>query len=457
MRLTWAQPEDLVAAELCALREQGAPEEPIAEIERRWIAAGGDPVLQPSGASPVAAPPALRALARELLDELAAIAPESADEPDAWDEIERLLPPAQARPRPALADEDRIAGAWYGRAVGCLLGKPVEKIPRAGIEQIARATGNWPITGFFTAQGLPDEIRERWPWNRRSAPTSLVENIDGMPEDDDLNFAILALELLEQHGSALTTEDVAQGWLANLPGGRVFTAERAAYRNLLDARPVPETATHHNPFREWIGALIRADVFGWAHPGDVRAAARLAWTDARLSHTRNGIYGSMWAAALCAAALVADDVRTVLDAASAVVPPRSRLAAAIAHGRAVGVALAAGDIDDAAALDALHTQLGDLHWVHTLNNAAVIACAIEASGGRIERGIALAVAAGWDTDSAGATVGSVLGALGGASTIPSEWTAPLRGVVATSLPGGSERSLDDLARRTRALPERMAR
>ena len=59
-----------------------------------------------------------------------------------------------------------------------------------------------------------------------------------MPEDDDLNYPILALALLEKHGTGFTTDDVAQLWLDNLPAGRVFTAERAAYRNILDARPV---------------------------------------------------------------------------------------------------------------------------------------------------------------------------------------------------------------------------
>ena len=503
MRLTWAQPEDLVAAELVALREQGAAEDAVAEVERRWVAAGGDAELQPSGASATPAPPALRALARAVLDDLAALQPVSPDEPDDWDAIEALLAPAPScssgSPSPASsllsspasssdspsllpshdssspspdspssprfllvgrASEDRVRGAWYGRAVGCLLGKPVEKIPRPGVEEIARATGNWPISGYFTAIGLPDAVAERWPWNRRSAPTSLVENIGGMPEDDDLNFALLALDLLERHGPALDTEDVAQAWLANLPAGRVFTAERAAYRNLLDARPVPETATHHNPFREWIGALIRTDAYGWAHPGDVRAAARLAWTDARLSHTRNGLYGAMWAAALCSAALVADTPDAALDAAGSVVPPRSRLAAAIAHGREVGAALTVDTIDTAAALDALHTRWGHLHWVHTINNAALIACALQAGtrltpAERFDRGIALAVAGGWDTDSAGATVGSVLGALGGSATIAPTWTDPLHDRIATSLPGGADRSIEDLVSRTHRLPDRM--
>ena len=457
MRLTWAQPEDLVAAELATLREQGAAESVLSSLEKRWIAAGGDPVLQTAGASATPATPALRAYARELLDELAAAQPASEHEPDDWDAIEGQLAAHTDLSQPARAEEDRIRGAWYGRAVGCLLGKPVEKLPRAAIEEIARATGNWPITGYFTAQGLPADVAARWPWNRRSAPTSLVENIDGMPEDDDLNFALLALDLVETHGANLTTEDVAEAWLANLPAGRVFTAERAAYRNLLDARPIPDTAVHLNPFREWIGALIRVDVYGWAYPGDVRGAAKLAWTDARLSHTRNGLYGAMWAAALCSASLVAESAAEVLDAAGAVVPRGSRLAAAVSLGRRVGAAVAAGEIDEPEALDQLHAELGGLHWVHTLNNAALIACALEAADGAIDRGIAIAVAGGWDTDSAGATVGSVLGALWGFSRMDAAWTEPLHDRIATSLPGGPTRSIEQLVQRTIDLPERMSR
>ncbi|WP_322409964.1 ADP-ribosylglycohydrolase family protein [Microbacterium invictum] len=453
MRLTWAQPADLVPAEVATLREQGVPEESLRPVILRWQEAGGSIVPSPSGAAPLPAPPELVMLARELLDELSDLQRPDRHEPDDWDAIEALLPPA--RPSAGTgATFERVHGAWLGRAAGCLVGKPVEKIPREGIEEIARATGNWPVSGYFTARGLPTEIGDRWPWNRRSAPTSLVENIEGMPEDDDLNFPILALQLLERHGPALQTDDVAEAWLASLPAGRVFTAERAAYRNLLDARPVPETATHLNPFREWIGALIRADVHGWAHPGDPRAAARSAWVDARLSHVRNGLYGAMWAGALCASALVAETAAEVLDAGESVVPPSSRLAAAIALGREVGTDLAGGRLTPPAALDVLHERYGSLHWVHTLNNAALIACSIAAADGSFSRGVSLAVTGGWDTDSAGATVGSVLGAIGGAASIGEEWIDPLRNRIATSLPGPGDLSIRELAERTIALGRR---
>ncbi|MBO0895329.1 ADP-ribosylglycohydrolase family protein [Arthrobacter sunyaminii] len=462
MRLTWSQPEDLVAAELAALREQAVPETEIAPIESRWAEAGGSTQLAPSGASAEPASQEIRALARTVLDELQTLQTPSAVEPDEWEEIVALLPPAAPDIAPTAprirtsVDFQRMHGAWLGRAAGCLLGKPVEKIPRAGIEQIARATGNWPIQTYFTAVGLPQDIAQRWPWNRRSAPTSLVENIDGMPEDDDLNFPILTLDLMETHGRNLCTEHFAEAWLAALPAGRVFTAERAAYRNILDARTVPDTARHHNPFREWIGALIRADVHGWAHPGDVRAAAASAWTDARLSHTRNGIYGELWAAAMCSASLTATSTDAVLDAADTVVPPDSRLAAAVHLGRQTGKALAEGSLTTAEALDVLHAEFNGMHWVHTLNNAALTACALQAYGGDFGAAIALGVAGGWDTDSVGATIGSVVGGLLGAEGIGADWTDPLKDSIATSLPGGAERSIRELAERTFRLSEVMS-
>ena len=128
--------------------------------------------------------------------------------------------------------------------------------------------------------------------------TSLVETLDGIPEDDDLNFTMLALAMVERHGDKLATADVAQAWLDNLPAGRVFTAERAVYRNLLLGIEPERAAVVRNPFREWIGALIRADLYGWAHPGDPSAAARLADADASLSHRGDGVYGARWVAGM---------------------------------------------------------------------------------------------------------------------------------------------------------------
>ena len=254
MRLTWVQPEDLLPHALVQADAEGVD---VAAVAARWQAAGGPAGPTAGGAADDPGRAALRGLARELLAEIDDRSAAPGKDLDRLTSLERGWAPSPVAAAPA--DPGRLHGAWLGRAGGCLLGKPVEKIPREGIRAIAEATGNWPVRGYFTAAGLPADIARRWPWNRRSRPTSLAENINGMPEDDDLNFTIIALTLLERHGAGLTTGDVAQYWLDCLPAGRVFTAERIAYRNLLDGVPPDRAALAGNPFRHWIGALIRAD------------------------------------------------------------------------------------------------------------------------------------------------------------------------------------------------------
>lgn len=450
MRLTWIQPDDLLRHELVQSAEEGKDVEPV---RARWVAAGGDPRPPVGGVSPVPSSPELNALARELVAELDRLPSASAqDEPDDIGEIRaawRPVPPMLAVPAAPAGEVlfDRVHGAWLGRAVGCLLGKPVEKIPRAGIREILEATGRWPLDRYFTAVGLPSDVAERWPWNRASRTTSLEENIAGMPEDDDLNYALLALALLEKHGPEFTTEDVATAWLSDMPALRTFTAERVAYRNLLDGLSPPATATTGNPYREWIGAQIRTDAYGWARPGDPRAAAELAWRDARLSHTRNGVYGAMFVAAMASAALVSDDVEVVLDAGASLVPGRSRLADEIRFAR--DLARDVADTDEA--VDRIYERHAGRHWVHVLGNASIVAFALTAGQGDFERSICLTVAAGWDTDSNGATVGAVAGAMAGAGRIPSRWTDPLRNRLATSVAGFDGIGFDELARRTIAV------
>jgi len=453
LRVTWVQPEDLIGHELRQAAEDGRD---AAGIARRWRAAGGSPAPGRAGASPGPADPALRALAGTLLDELALLpCPSEDDEPTDLTAIRTAWAPVSRRSRPAgRALADRLAAAWLGRAAGCLLGKPVEKLPLGGVRALARATGNWPPAAYFTEVGLDPAVAARYPWNRRSRATSLAENIDGMPEDDDLNYPLLGVLLLERHGHGFTTADVARLWLDTLPAGRTFTAERLAYRNLLDGIEPPHTARYRNPFREWIGARIRADVFGWTHPGDPAAAAALAWRDATLSHTANGVYDAMFtAAALAEAAGGTADVHGALAAGLAVIPPRSRLARAVRRGIAAAREEPTGTPDGfAGVVDRLHRAYGHHHWVHSVPNAALLAAALTHADGDFTGSICRAVSGGWDTDSNGATAGSLAGLLAGSPrALPARWTAPLRGRLATSIGGLDGIGFDALAARTAAL------
>jgi ADP-ribosylglycohydrolase len=433
LRVTWVQPEDLVGHELRQAREEGKD---VDAIEERWFAAGGQPAPG-RGASQEPVAPQLRQLALELLDELDALPrPLAADEPEGIDEILAAADPAPRRE----PDLGRVAGAWLGRAAGCVLGKPVENIPREGIRAIAQGSGNWPVAGWFTAEGLDPAVSERWPWNKASKPTSLAENIDGIAEDDDLNFTMLGVVLLERAGRDFDVLDVAKLWLDYLPPGRIFTAERVAMRNLLEAVQPPETATRRNPFREWIGARLRVDVYGWASLGDPALAARMAYEDARLSHTANGVYAAMFMAAAHSASLFESTAAACADVGLSVVPRQSRLAEAIRFAREL-------DGEWEVRVDALYERYGHYHWVHAINNTALVAAALYAFDD-FSPAIGAAVQGGWDTDTNGAAVGSIFGAL---RPIDARWSAPLHGRFSTSLPSFDGITLDELVERTLAV------
>lgn len=462
IRLTWVQPEDLVGHELRQAQEEGKD---ARSVRSRWLAAGGHLAPARAGASPTPPAPHLRTLAEELLTELSRLPVSWAGVPqvgtDGHHPTHRPAPENKA-PRRAVSGRGglgeekalhhRLHAAWLGRAAGCLLGKPVEKLPLTAIRSLAKATGNWPLTSWFTEKGLPQDLREAHPWNKRSAPTSLAENINGMPEDDDLNYPLLNLRLLQRHGSNFTTTDVAKLWLDELPAARTFTAERIAYRNLLNGIEPPHTATHHNPFREWIGALIRADVHGWTHPGAPTAAAESAYRDARLSHTANGVYGAMFAAATIAEAAAGNGgVHHCLRIGLTVVPQDSRLARAVRH----GIRLASHTADFDQVVDGLHAAYGHHHWVHVIPNAALLSAALTHADGDFSGSITRAVSGGWDTDSNGATAGSIAGLLAGhPDALPDRWTAPLKNRVASSIPGFDGIGFDTLADLTTELAQK---
>ncbi|MFJ8633440.1 ADP-ribosylglycohydrolase family protein [Streptomyces sp. NPDC093568] len=453
LRLTWVQPEDLIGHELRQAALDGR--EPSA-IAARWRAAGGAQAPSRAGASPGPASRYLRTLAEDLLDELADLPSRLADsEPTDLAKIKASCP-SWPTATPAAPTPAHYEAAWLGRAVGCLLGKPVEKLPLEAIRQLAAATGNWPLNTYFTAKGVPEELLTAHPWNRRSAPTSLAENIDGMPEDDDLNYPLLNLLLLRRHGSGFTPTDLARLWLDDLPAGRTFTAERVAYRNLLLGIEPPHTARHRNPFREWIGALIRADVHGWTNPGDPAAAAEQAHRDATLTHTANGVYAAMFTAAVIARAATASapqDIHACLRTGLSVVPPRSRLAHAITH--AVRLARTHDDFDTV--VDELHATHADTHhWVHAIPNTALIAAALTHADGDFTGSVCRAVSGGWDTDSNGATAGSVAALLTGSpAALPERWTAPLKNRLATSVADFNGIGFDALAQLTHDLAHRL--
>lgn len=345
---------------------------------------------------------------------------------------------------------DRIRGAWAGRISGCQLGKPVEVLSmmqgREAVHSYLDGANALPLRDYVPLiEGTLVEHLGR---------ASCKDFLTRSEPDDDINYTVLALVLLERHGLHVTTADVARAWLRLLPGGETFTAERAAYRTLLteahdhfahgaDAG-FDLSACAANPYAEWIGAQIRADLYGWVCPGRPALAADLARRDAALSHQGSGVHGAVFVAALGAAIPATASFDQAVDLALAQLPPGSPAVEAITFARSL--------VGRADAVASLHERYADLSPVHTLNNLALVVWSLLAHAEDFSAAIGEVVAAGWDTDCNGATVGALWGLSG--RPIPEHWTAPWQGRVAVSLAGHGELTLEDLVARTVLVAER---
>jgi ADP-ribosylglycohydrolase len=125
---------------------------------------------------------------------------------------------------------------------------------------------------------------------------------------------------------------------------------------------------------------------------------------------------------------------------------RSRLAEALRTARDL-----AAEREWETVVDELYARYGSYHWVHAINNTALVAAALYAFEGDFSGAIGGVVQAGWDTDTNGAAVGSILGATVGLDGIDERWAAPLQGRFASSLPGFDGITMDELVQRTRAV------
>jgi ADP-ribosylglycohydrolase len=383
-------------------------------------------------------------------------------EPDSLEEIKAQSDWKEDVEKPDI-DFNKIYGAWLGRCIGCALGKPFECYPfncgkdsTPGWKYIydwCRLADAYPLKDYAPSKSrLQDSMDIRL---ENGSAQSYKENIKFMQSDDDIRFTVLNLMLLEENGKDFTTMDVAIKWLKTLPFYFVFTAENQAYRNAPvaidtienDDEKVEYIRMHNNPYREWVGARIRADAFGYAAAGRPALAAELAYRDALLSHSKNGIYGEMFTAALIAAAFTENDPYKLIETALCYIPKKSRLMSDIKQ----AVEIAAKAKDELELADELWKAFGKYSWVHTNNNTALSAAALIFSGGDFEKAITTTVMSSWDTDSNGATVGSIVGALNGEKNIPEKWKAPLHDTLYSELPGFHPIAISECAKRSYAV------
>lgn len=362
-------------------------------------------------------------------------------EPTRLCDIKRSRGETMARQTPDPATlEDKIAGAWYGRICGCLLGKAVEGIRSDEMIPLLRETGNYPMHRYIRRSDLSNELIEKTKYCIDNG--SHIDELDHAPSDDDTNYMVLYQELIAKRGRNFTSRDVADLWLSKQARYAYFTAERVAFDNFVKGYAAPDSAIYKNPYREWIGAQIRADYFGYINPGDPETAADMAYRDAIVSHIKNGVYGEMYFAALIAIAAVESDVERAIIKALAFIPQKSRFHACVMQ----IVGQFDGGVAEQECFDGIHERWDEYDghgWCHVLSNAQIVIASLLYGGGDYGRTVCMAVQTCFDTDCNAATAGSVLGMMNGVSSIGDEWKAPVNGKLDTQIFGFGTVNIDD--------------
>ncbi len=449
--LAWLKYSDLIDIELMESKDEGKNikefEEKVKEIK-----------LMEAGAKK-------EALAGSILDEMAGL---QAEKGYAYNEPSDFSGIAAGKPKGKLSVKidkdnvssdklyDKIYGAWLGRCAGCLLGQPVEGWYRARIEALLKGTYNYPIDNYMSSI-VPENIKKEcdvsdYPGVYGNKMKGWINNVEYMPEDDDINYTIMGLKIVEKYGIDFTPENVAECWLDSLPILHLCTAERVAYRNVVNMIIPPDSASYRNPYREWIGAQIRADFFGYIAPGNPELSSFMAFRDASISHTKNGIYGEMFITAMLSAAAVTGDIKNIIDTGLSMIPEKSRLYESIHRvldWRRTGVTWK----DTIDKVHQIYDEKNAHDWCHTIPNAMIVCIGLLYGELDFGKSIGIAVMAGFDTDCNGATVGSIMGMVLGADALPDKWIKPLGNKLKSGIDGNELVDISELAYRTLKLAE----
>ncbi len=366
-------------------------------------------------------------------------------EPSTLDEIKALRNTSLFSAAKDVSDtENKIKGAWYGRIAGCLLGKPIEGI-RDELIPFLKATSNYPMHRYIEFKELTDDVLADFEYDFKNR--TYPDNIECAPVDDDTNYLVLYQTLIEKYGRNFTPCDVARHWLLSQNVNAYFTAERAAYKNLVNGYMPPHSAINTNPYREWIGAQIRGDYFGYINLGNPEKAAEMAFRDASISHIKNGIYGEMFASAMIAAAAVCDTPKKAILGGLSQIPTTSRLYKEVTE--VIELYENGTTFDELYSL--IHTRYDHHkfhHWCHTISNALIVTTALLCGDGDYSKTVCMAAQCAFDTDCNAATVGSVVGMLKGIDCIEEKWIKPLGGKLQTQIFGNELCIIDDLITKT---------
>lgn len=320
----------------------------------------------------------------------------------------------------------RARGSMAGLAIGDAIGRPVEGLSAAQIQQ-----QHGHITGYL-----------QWP------PAG----------SDDTEYALLTAKTLQRAGLTATSDDFADSWVEYvLPQHEGFSgggfSEMAAIDNLRRGVRPPLSGDHIHAWSD--GLAMRVAPIGIAADGDVATAARLAEADGAVSHAAEGIIGGVAVAVAVTAAMTGATAADAYEQALQAIPADSWTARNLQKGRQLVAEISDHDTLAVALNEALAST--DYYWEDLGPEAVALAMAATLVGGAsFTDAVLFAVNLGRDADTIAAIAGCITGTITGIDGIPNGWVEalePVEGSCVRSMAGihplTAADELVDLLERTR--------
>ncbi len=291
---------------------------------------------------------------------------------------------------------DRILGGWTGRSAGITLGAPLRGQLIPGHLQFYQPVPGQPAASLAT------------------------------------DFPLVWLTALEECGPDIAPADLAIAWLEHLD----YQQDELGYAalNLRRGLPPPASGAHANWFHNGTAGIMRADFWAMAAPGNPQAAAALAYHDAKLDHSEEGLWAAMFVAAMGSASFFLDDTFTLLTIGLAMMPRTCRTA------RAVKTALAAAQRGASwlEARESVQHEAGSANFSDAPQNMGFLTIGLLYGGREFGPSLCAAVNCGCDSEAVGCAIGAILGFQRGRKRLPEEWVRPIGDLV---IPGAGLRDL----------------
>lgn len=274
--------------------------------------------------------------------------------------------------------------SWIGKNIGGTMGTPCE-----GTRELL------DISGFASSAGEP------------------------LP-NDDLDLQLAWLRAVNDLGPEnITSTTLSEYWISFVnPNWNEYGVSKA---NLRQGVVAPMSGEYNNElWRDSNGAWIRTEIWACLYPAQPEKAVRMAFEDASVDHGfGEGTYAAIFVAAMESAAFAVRDVRKLLEIGLSKLPADCRVARSV---RLVMDCYASG-VNWKECRERIVADSADLGWFQAPANVAYVVLGLLYGEGDFKQSMIYAINCGDDTDCTGATIGALMGIIGGMAYIPADWQA----------------------------------